>query len=279
MFLETAKNRLMEFVFFGLAERFEDSLFLLYYTFGWFPAEAAPKLNISSNKKKIDDLPEETQKKLIQATYLDKQLYDFGEKIFEKRYQDMITDLKSKYSNSNHEKMSFSEMMYDMLQSHFYERNKDFDLEFKNTVNFGFGQKMIGAGWQQREKLDEDTIFRWSGPELRSDVYFALTEDIEFKIKVFIVMQMSKEVLDSLKMEVNGKQIQLKQTNGTLNLGKNKKIKLEGIIPKSYINTSQKLTKISFLIDKTISAKDVDNKSTDERKLGLAFSRIIIEPN
>lgn len=51
--LETAKQHILQFPFFGLAERFEDSIFLLSYTFCWRPIRRIvkkwlPKIDVPS---------------------------------------------------------------------------------------------------------------------------------------------------------------------------------------------------------------------------------------
>ena len=274
--IKTAKERLSRFEFFGIVERFEESLQLLYYTFGWFPIASIPKLNVGTNRKKIDEIPKETLDKIIDATRLDEELYNFGEQIFEKRYHQMIDDLKSRYYESRHEKMKFLDMMYDMLETHFFERNKDYDIDPKNNINYDFGQKMMGSGWQQRELFgNSGTIFRWMGPETKSEIFFPLTSNVDLKITASVILQMSKEILDSLRLEVNGYPITLKATS--LDSVKDRKVEFEGIIPISCLKTQKKLSRITFRIDKTISPRDIDKNSLDERKIGLAFDRISIE--
>ncbi|MGI0056329.1 MAG: hypothetical protein ACREAK_03015, partial [Nitrosarchaeum sp.] len=274
--IKTAKQRLTSFEFFGLVEKFEESLLLLYYTFGWFPIASIPKLNVSSNRKKIDEIPKKTLDEIIDATRLDEELYNFGEQIFEKRYHQMIDNLKSRYYESRHEKMKFLDMMYDMLETHFFERNKDYDIDPKNNINYDFGQKMMGSGWQQRELFgNSGTIFRWMGPETKSEIFFPLTSNVDLKITASVILQMSKEILDSLRLEVNGYPITLKATS--LDSVKDRKVEFEGIIPISCLKTQKKLSRITFRIDKTISPRDMDKNNLDERKIGLAFDRISIE--
>jgi len=50
--LQDAKTRLLEFEFLGLAERFEDSISLLFFTFGWRPIHSIWQLNVASKKNK-----------------------------------------------------------------------------------------------------------------------------------------------------------------------------------------------------------------------------------
>jgi hypothetical protein len=166
-----------------------------------------------------------------------------------------------------------------MLETHFFERNKDYDINPKSIINYDFGQKMIGSGWHQRELFRKsNAVFRWTGPETKSEIFFPLTSNVDLKITASVILQMSKEILYSLKLEVNDHPVILKATGNISDFEKDEKVEFEGMIPASYLKTQKKLSRITFLIDKTISPRDIDEKSTDERKMGLAFERIRIEP-
>jgi hypothetical protein len=85
--LEMARVRLAEFAFFGITERFDDSLDLLHYTFGWQPVRNYENLNVSPTPSRRGDHPEHVVEKIEIANELDLQLYRDAEGVFEERLQ------------------------------------------------------------------------------------------------------------------------------------------------------------------------------------------------
>jgi len=155
--LKIAKDRLTKFAFFGLAEKFEESLFLLCYTFGWFPPRIVPKLNISSKRKKLDDLPKETSDILLKLTRFDEQLYQYAEQVFDERFKNMVEDLKEKYYEPKFKDLSFREMMYEMLEKHYFKRKSQYS---NKSVYYEFSQKELGSKWYQTDLFRNDRVFR-----------------------------------------------------------------------------------------------------------------------
>ena len=275
--LKIAKERLSQFAYFGIAEKFEESMFLLYFTFGWFPIRIMPKLNIASNRKKIDYLPNETAAKLKELTRFDTQLYQYALELFDKRYQKMQEILHDRYYESKYSDMSFSEMMYDMLEKHYFDRNPELKNQSISEINYSFDQKMIGSGWHEREKDHNGEVLRWTGPETNSQIFFLLDNMYDLKIQIFIVNKISADVLDSLKLEVNNTPMEIMQTKKNTLIGKKEKI-FEATILKSLISEKNKFTQFSFKVNRTAQSKIMGIIPRDSRKLGLAFNKIKIIP-
>lgn len=72
--LDYGKKLLGEFLFVGLAERFEDSLFLLSYIFGVRPLEFIPYINVSHNKPARETIAPEIYKQIVWKSRLDFEL-------------------------------------------------------------------------------------------------------------------------------------------------------------------------------------------------------------
>ena len=82
--LEIAKMRLHEFAFFGLTERFDVSMQLLAYTFGWETLAYISK-NQAPQPNLISDLTQREMDVLREKNVLDLELYDYATKLFEQR--------------------------------------------------------------------------------------------------------------------------------------------------------------------------------------------------
>ena len=85
--LEMAKDNLQnQFAAVGLQERFDESLMLLKRAFGWKDVRYHSE-NVSGSRKSIDDLSPKTISLLESANRLDRELYEFGRKLFEDRME------------------------------------------------------------------------------------------------------------------------------------------------------------------------------------------------
>jgi len=115
--LEIAKKHLSEFAWVGIMEKFEESLFLLHYQFGWKPIRSVVKKNIAPAKKQ-DELTDEAKKKIGEWTKMDKELYRYGVELFESQYSKMVEELKEKYYEQKYENMEPNEAVFEMLKKH-----------------------------------------------------------------------------------------------------------------------------------------------------------------
>jgi len=117
--LKTAKQNLVEFAWVGILERFEESLFLLHYQFGWKPIRDTRKRNVAP--KGLNDLNDAAKKQLDECTKLDREIYKYGLELFESRYLKMVSDLKEKYYEPSYDKMEQNDVVFDMLKKNYKE--------------------------------------------------------------------------------------------------------------------------------------------------------------
>ncbi len=88
-----AKQHLESFAFFGLTERFEDSVRLLNHTFGWQPVQQVPSENVAPQPSSRDSIDPEVLATIEDHTRLDAELYAFAVGVFEARLEQMHTEL------------------------------------------------------------------------------------------------------------------------------------------------------------------------------------------
>jgi len=105
----SAKKNLSQFHFVGLAEKFQESLLLLCYTFGWRPIRDNWKLNISPQRAHKNDLTPNQLNKVKDAISLDLKLYEFGKELFESRFSQMVHELEEKYFEEKYSKIPSNE--------------------------------------------------------------------------------------------------------------------------------------------------------------------------
>ncbi len=87
--LALAKQRLEQYAFVGLTERYAESAALLAYTFGWEPVTELPEVNKAPTQTHLEHLDAATLAALEACTELDRALYQYATELFEARYQQM----------------------------------------------------------------------------------------------------------------------------------------------------------------------------------------------
>jgi hypothetical protein len=94
-FLELAKERLEQFAFVGLTERFQESVQLLTYIFDWKPINDIPVLNTAPIPSSRDSITQDTLVVIMERTQLDAELYRYAEQLFEAKWTQMQAELNT----------------------------------------------------------------------------------------------------------------------------------------------------------------------------------------
>ncbi|MGB6463783.1 MAG: sulfotransferase family 2 domain-containing protein [Nitrosotalea sp.] len=271
--LDIAKKHLSEFKFFGFTERFEESLMLLCYTFGWRPIRQVWKEMILPNRPHRNEFSDETINMISECTKLDSELYRYAAELFESRFFQMAKELKEKYFESHFLEMPFKQMMYELLEKNYNERFGK-STPPVSSIDFNFKQALNGSGWYSREFLPGGNVFRWTGLETKSTIDFHLARNSDLTVQFCVVSHIAPDILESLRLQVNGisiKIMKLEQENvGTV---------FEGNIPKQSLQTDENFVRFTFETNRTLSPNSLSPKSGDKRNLGLAFEWIKIIPH
>jgi hypothetical protein len=93
--LEIARVHLDEFAFFGLTERFEESIRLLTYTFDWQPIRHYEALNVTPPSSRRAVITPDILDAIMPHIQLDIELYRFAEELLEVRLQQMQVELRN----------------------------------------------------------------------------------------------------------------------------------------------------------------------------------------
>lgn len=274
--LEQAKKRLDQIAFFGLTERFQDSLFLLAYTFGWTPHVAYQTVNNAPTGQRPSrvSLTDDVLNEIERLNLIDRQLYEHAERLFETRYQQMCSELVDFYGSrgSAHSKPPLSsKTLFDLLDRHYRRRFMERS-PLSTSAYLTFDSKFSGHNWQVREKDLSGDTFRWSGPGCSSTLDFRLVCTSDVKLRVGIFMAISEPVLESLITKVNGEPIPMKRVDDASGT-----IILEGYVKKEQLKQRLECVRVTFEIDHTVRPRDVIPDSQDERLLGVAFRWVELE--
>lgn len=258
--VELAKERLEEFSFLGLQEKFRESMELFSYQFGTYPIMNPPTVNISSDKIQFTTLSESVIEKLFLLNKLDFELYEFGQKLFTNRYDEMLGALRKEYKYREVKNTH----LHELLSIEFYKNNEIMDFPYR----YEFDEIYERSGWYLVEQVNEK-IWAWSGPGTTSTIDLPFSRANYLRIRFQIMHFIEPDVLESLELHIDDQRIHLihTQENGVHIFA--------GIIPcdpeKKYT-----CTKLSFHVNRTAYPPDMSTDSPGARLLGIALSWIEI---
>lgn len=143
-----------------------------------------------------------------------------------------------------------------------------------DRLRFEFDQVVLpGFEWHGVERDPRYGVFQWSGPGTRSSLHLPLANDRDLDITVKVLHAVAADVLQNLRLEVNGEPVPLARrpdpSGGTL---------FEGRIPAAVLARSAGFVRLTFLVDRTVEPRTFDPSNVDPRRLGLAFNWIEVRP-
>jgi Sulfotransferase family len=282
---EIALESLDHFTFVGLVERFQDSLFLLSYIFGWRPIMNTRKENASHlkgdrtsyKKDYADRIPPATLQLIQENTQLDQQLYDYANRIFSDRFTQMVEDLQQHYLNpiSTPFTALSPELLTAQLEKHYEQRYRNLNIPTTQTYRYDFAQTLRGSGWQRREQPIEGLTYRWTGPDTVStlDLPIAIDQDLILEFRVICTDFIASDILNSLTVTVNDKVIPLK----ILHLDPVTRL-FQGTIPQSIRQSSpdQSFTRLTFQVNRVVAFRN--SRDSDTRSVGVAINEVQVFP-
>lgn len=294
--LELAKASLDQFGFVGLVERFQDSLFLLSYIFGWKPIINTRKENAAKAKKAIEDLPASTLEVIKANSLLDIELYEYAREIFVSRFDQMVQQLRDQYTEHYinqqgwelppaHQPLSLDQCSA-LLEQHYQQRYLDRNQPIVQSYVYDFDQPLMGMGWQRRECPEKMPTYRWTGPGTRSTLDLPVRASADKskgksdKDKAFLLEFRTlcneitpADILNSLSVKVNGQPIVIQ----TL-LGDQGTRFFQGEVPPGVVSDSQPFTRLEFEVDRVTSLNELNPLDPDTRPVGLAFNFVQLFP-
>ena len=274
-----ATESLDEFGFVGLVERFQDSLFLLSYIFGWKPILNSRKENAAKQKQPLNEIPESTLAVIRANSQLDAELYQRAKATFEARFEAMVADLLERYGNqlaSYHGETPTANQLNSLLELHYDQRYRSLHLVPPEAVSYDFNQPLRGDGWQRREyPLDDPTSYRWIGPApvATLDLPVATQTDTCLEFQVICTGATTPEVLSSLKLSVNQQPMPFSLLQGDRDFRL-----FQAQVPQSVMQSTRPFTNLRLEVSQTLSLNAINPINPDSRLVGLAFNLFSIFP-
>lgn len=282
--LEVAKKSLDRFAFVGLVERFQDSLFLLSYIFGWKPIINTRKENAAKSKKSLDEIPASTIDVIKENTRFDAELYQYAKEIFEIRFSQMTQDLlkqcgsdcgldPSITTEQNLTDIQFSQL----LDIHYQQRFLALEKPASTSYVYDFCLPLRGSGWQRREHPTNQPLYRWIGPSTTATLDLPVKVDIDtdflMEFRIVCPQVTPPDILDSLVVEVNRQPIEI----ATLFSDRGSRL-LQGAIPKGILQSRSPFTECTFKVNRVTSLNANNPLDPDTRPFGIALNFVQMFP-
>jgi hypothetical protein len=278
--MDLANDSLDQFGFVGLVERFQDSLFLLSYIFGWKPILNSRKENAAKQKKPWAEIPESTLEVIRANSQLDAELFQRAKTTFEQRFDAMVADLLAHYgtelSDYDGSAQPTHAQLKTLLEHHADQRYRELNQPSGQTVSFNFNQPLRGTGWQRREyPLDDPTSYRWIGPEPVATLDLPVKTDADLCIEFQLICTgaTTPEVVNSLKLAVNGHPIPTSLLQGD----RDRRL-LQAQVPQRVLQNHRPFTNLQFEVARTLALNSINPENPDQRLVGLALNFIQIFP-
>ncbi len=273
--LDLAKHRLERFAFVGLVERFDESMDLLCYTFGWRPIRSLAPRNVAPQRPRKEQIAPATIAKLEGLNELDIDLCAHARGIFERRFSRMVEELVDRYGTREDACLGTSlprQRLHELLERHYEWRFVERHAPAK-SVRVDFDRAVPGLGWHLTETVSVHGPVCWTGPETRSTLDVAVARDRDLRIRFRVLLALAPDVLENLALTVNGQPVLLAGSRDEAGA-----TVFEGRIPRAVLESRSDLTRLEFLVNRTLVPNLVDPTNPDVRELGIAVNWVELEP-
>lgn len=229
-----------------LTERLDEANEWLGERLGCGPLGPMRRENAAPGRPPVHALDRRTRDALAGITTIDKELHRCAIDLFERR----LSEWRSAGSPP--------------------EPTLDWDPP-PDARDFSFDQAVRGSGWEPREFLD-DRWFCWTGATHRASLDLSITTAGDHDLYCEVAHVLKPSILDGVEVCVNGQRVPVTPQRSDDVVG------LYGTIPGRTVERGRGTVRLDFLVPETMRPRDVNPKSPDRRELGIALSRIRVEP-
>jgi hypothetical protein len=269
--LERAIARLESCAFFGLVERFEESMALMCHTFGWPPVGPVQKLMVAPEKQSGDGLTDQQIEKIRSLNALDEQLYAWAERVFNERLAAMRGDL-ARFAPGG--RVSPDADLRPLLDARYASARAARDERPRERVRIDFDEPLWGDGWHRREASAHDgTAFRWTGPATESTVDVAVDRSADLRVTLCLINAIAPDVEQAVRLFADEHEVDLHAiaapSHGRV---------VQGLIPARPPGRPPRFTRLRLTCPRVASPHSIDRANPDTRDMGVAVNWIDLAP-
>ncbi len=254
--LNAAKRILSQFYFVGLQEQFSASGRALFQMLG-YPAPRSLRRHNASDYD-ISAVPQTLVDEITTANWADLELYEHAAVLFKERFLPLADQAD----------------------------NQDYPLgplPQCNRIHYRMDQALMGTGWHEREGFGPADVqcWRWTGPDPESSLMLPLRTGLRYEFSIRILNAVSPEVLNSMRVLVNGHVLSLQQQRAWRDRFMKPKLPgwlYLGVVTPDMLRSGKLLTRVDILVSNTIPQCESDPNSSNKRSCGLAITEINFNP-
>ena len=267
--LRIARQRLDTFAFVGLTERFQESLRLLSYTFGWRPVRDEQRLNVTPRRSSRREISPKTLAQITSYNTLDLALYAHAQELFDVRYRAMIDDLARRFGG--HPPFT-DDALHDRLELHYAERFAAAHPR-EPSLHIDFTRPVSDAGWHDVEFMPDGSRARWTGPGTTASIDAPIAPGRDLRVTFRVLAALAPDILERVSLRVNDVPIPLSHAPDTVG-----GTVFAGRVPREALGHERPFARIVIGTGRTMRPVDFDPASDDERALGVLINWIDLEP-
>lgn len=242
-----AVDKLNSYFFVGIVEDYFNSMALLHYKMRWPFTPDIETLNKRTYGRHRDVDSQEDKSSIEPFIRFDRKIYDIACRRY---YQDLG-------------------IMFKELSEEAFRKESPFANEQEVDV-IDMQGRILGTGWHEREGMDIGRIYRWSGPQRTSQLYFKCPDHEVICLKFFIISSFDRQNIDGLKVSLNGR-AGLVEYVGIADGYEIVNVRFIAV-PK------RKMAILEMTVPQTHAHADHDPEQLDKRQKGIAIRRIEIHP-
>lgn len=283
--LQRSRRVLWDCTFFGIVERFDESVMLMCFTFGWPALGTAPRLRAATTATDINTIDAETIHQVEQLNQQDLRLYRGATQLFNRRLEQMMRKLSAylqpgeRMPATIQDDPAFVNALIDRHHERWIARSQP----SPTSVFFDYDAPIDGRGWQRRSHLPlpQSALqhcprsYCWTGPAAQSRLNLAIAATQELRLRFQIIDVIHPSLLKTLVVKANGDPIDLRHIQ---RLGLPAPQVIEGIIPAKIAHQNNGYVQLEFEIIATVAMlpKILDDPSC--LQVGLAFHWVALQP-
>jgi hypothetical protein len=228
-----------------LTERLDEAIAWLGSRLGCGPLGPMPHDNPAPGRPRLDGLEGRARDALARLTAVDRALYRFGTELSERR----LRDWREAGAGA--------------------EASLEWDPP-PDGADYRFDQPIHGLGWLGRE-YHAGRWLSWIGPGgAWIDLSTRRSGDHELRCEVAAIVTPS--IFDGIRLRVNGHRVEHDRRQA------GQPVELHATIPAAVIERGRGVARIEIAVAETARPCDVNPASGDRRQLGIALSRIRLQP-
>jgi hypothetical protein len=257
--LSQAQATLERAVVVGTTDHLRELIDLLCYRYGW------PSIRDIPTRNRASGLIPSTTGELEELVQVDNALYALAEQRFQKDYAQMVASLTERYgpaaAESGRREIDF--LLDRHAEASFEKREPASFLEWRA------GDAMWGSGWHDRERYEDGTLYRWTGPSAASELLLPVLRRAGMYVDLDVVACFRHPVEAHLRVTVDGREVQF-----FMKEARPGRQTLSGYF--RHEDHSGPFCRWKFDFDSPVVPHNIDPGNADTRTVGVALSRIAV---